>query len=309
MKKFITRTIRCILFSVLLYVLGVLLWGQLLPQSFRPNLQYALGATGFMKTRIAELDTIGQVDLLILGSSHAYRGFDTRIFKEKGIRAFNLGSSGQTPVQSLQLLRQYLDKLQPRQVWIEVNPITISSDGVESALDLIANGRSDGHAVSMVLQLNQVRLYNAFIYASYRKLTGLDKGFIEPIEIGNDRYAGGGYVERKLDFYAPAPLPDSVVQLNDLQLEALRLCRKEIEKRNGRLILLFAPVTNQLYSTYGNIAGFDAVMKEAGEYYNCNEKVLLADSLHFYDADHLNQRGVEVFNSYLINYFNLFSTR
>ena len=296
-------------FSVLLYVPGVILWGQLLPQSLRPNLNYALGATGFMKTRIAELDTIGQVDLLILGSSHAYRGFDTRIFKEKGIRAFNLGSSGQTPVQTLQLLRQYLGKLQPKQVWIEVNPITISSDGVESALDLIANGRTDRHAVSMVLQFNQMRLYNAFIYASFRKVAGLDKGFMEPMEFGNDRYVGEGYVERKMDFYTPAPLPDSVVQLNDLQLEALLLCRKEVEKRNGRLTLLFAPVTNQLYSTYRNITGFDEVMKEAGEYYNFNEKVLLTDSLHFYDADHLNQRGVEVFNSYLINYFNLFSTR
>lgn len=286
---------------MLLYVPGVILWGQLLPQSLRPNLNYALGATGFMKTRMAELDTIGKVDLLILGSSHAYRGFDTRIFNERGIRAFNLGSSGQTPVQSLQLLRQYLDKLQPRQVWIEVNPITISSDGVESALDLIANGKTDRHTVRMMLTVNQVRLYNAFIYAKYRKLTGLDNGFIEPMEIGNDRYVRAGYVKRKMGHYRPAFLPGSIIQLNKQQLNALKACRQEIEKRNGRLTLMFAPVTHHLYSTYRNIAGFDAAMKEVGEYNNYNGKVPLTDSLHFYDADHLNQQGVDEFTRYLVN--------
>ena len=36
------------------------------------------------------------------------------------------------------------------------------------------------------------------------------------------------------------------------------------------------------------------------EYYNFNEILTLNDSLSFYDYDHLNQNGVELFNKKLI---------
>ena len=60
---------------------------------------------GHLHSRLLEINKHQNVDVLFLGSSHAYRGFDTRIFKESGIASFNLGSSSQAPVQSLLLLK------------------------------------------------------------------------------------------------------------------------------------------------------------------------------------------------------------
>jgi hypothetical protein len=41
-------------------------------------------------------------------------------------------------------------------------------------------------------------------------------------------------------------------------------------------------------------------MNQYADYYNFNEMMSLNDSLHFYDAHHHNQNGVELFNEKLI---------
>ena len=305
MKKFITRTIAFLIFSVLFYMLGIIIWGELMPPALKPNLNYARGAYGFMRTRIEELDTVSAADVLIVGSSHAYRGFDTRIFQAHGIKAFNLGSSGQTPIQSLALLRTYIKKLDPKLVLLEVNPISVSSDGVESALDLVANGRTDGNTLKMILTINQAKVYNSFLFANYRKLFNLNKHYTEPVKTEADRYIKGGYVERKMDYYVPSPVAEETIHFNEQQLEALGHCMQEMQRKNIEVVLVFAPITNHLYRSYTNTEDFDSIMKGFGRYYNFNQLVSLSDSLHFYDSNHLNQKGVQQFNQELFEVLGL----
>jgi hypothetical protein len=50
-----------------------------MPPFVTKNLFYRIGSFGHMYSRINELKTIKDVDILIIGSSHAYQGFDTRI--------------------------------------------------------------------------------------------------------------------------------------------------------------------------------------------------------------------------------------
>ena len=42
-------------------------------------------------------------------------------------------------------------------------------------------------------------------------------------------------------------------------------------------------------------------MQDYSRYYNFNNLISLDDSLHFYDPHHLNQLGVETFNTNLID--------
>jgi len=77
------------------------------------------------------------VDILFLGSSHSYRGFNPQYFS--GYKTFNLGSSAQTPIQTNLLLKRYLHQLNPKTIVYEVYPISLSIDGVESSSDIIAN--------------------------------------------------------------------------------------------------------------------------------------------------------------------------
>lgn len=45
----------------------------------------------------------------------------------------------------------------------------------------------------------------------------------------------------------------------------------------------------------------DSLFQSYGKYYNFNEFIQMDDSLHFYDVDHLNQGGVNIFNEKLLD--------
>ena len=92
---------QVLLFAVLLvpvYCLLVILIADTVPDAYTKNINHRMGAYGHVFSRFQEAASSQNIDVLILGSSHAYRGFDTRIFAEQGIRAFNLGTSAQTPI-------------------------------------------------------------------------------------------------------------------------------------------------------------------------------------------------------------------
>ena len=65
-----------------------------------------MGCYGHTFTRMQDAQKTKNVDVLIVGSSHAYRGIDPRILQKDGISAFNLGSSAQTPINTKVLLHQ-----------------------------------------------------------------------------------------------------------------------------------------------------------------------------------------------------------
>ena len=96
----------------------------------------------YMEKFIDFLNKSGE-DVLIVGSSHAYRGIDPRILERDGITAFNLGSSAQTPINTKVLLHQYLEQINPKLVVYEAYAGTLAIDGVESSLDILSNNKID----------------------------------------------------------------------------------------------------------------------------------------------------------------------
>ena len=79
--------------------------------------------------RFRELQTVSDVDIIFIGSSHCYRGFDPRIFERLGLKTFNMGSTSQTPLNSYYLIRDKLDQLKPKLVIIELYPVILAGDG------------------------------------------------------------------------------------------------------------------------------------------------------------------------------------
>ena len=155
MKEFLKHTLLFICLLSFLYAGCVFLSGLIFPSSTTRNLKYPLGSYGHLNSRVKDIKNHSDVDVLFLGSSHAYRGFDPRIFKKHGITSFNLGSSSQTPIQTEILLNRYLNSLNPKLVVYEVYPGFLRNDGVESALDLIANDKIDFLTIKMSLNLKK----------------------------------------------------------------------------------------------------------------------------------------------------------
>ncbi len=300
MKRFLASLCWFSLLALLSYVILLSVWGDYAPPAFKQNLKYKLGAPGFTFTRLQEADHYGEVDILFLGSSHAYRGFDVRIFRRYGYRTFNLGSSSQTPLQTEILLKRYIDSFHPSLVIFEVSPVVFSLDGVESSLDILSNDRNDVLSVKLAIEQNHIKVYNTLLYALYRDWTRADEDFSEPEQKGKDVYVSGGFVERSLANFTPKPFDKTSWTFQDRQFAAFERSLRFLKRRGVPVILVRAPTTQVWREAHVNDDDFNARMASYGTFWNFNELLQLNDRVHFYDPHHLNQVGVEIFNKKLV---------
>jgi len=301
MNRFLKNVFLFVVVVSVVYPCLVFLSGYLpISNALKMNIKYKLGAYGHLYSRLKEVKQLdGNVDILFLGSSHSYRGFDPRNFKGK--KTFNLGSSAQAPVQTKILLNRYFDKINPKMVIYEVYPSTFVADGVESSLDLIANDKNDFESVKMALELNNVDTYNTLIYAFFADILNLNKKFVEPITKDDDTYISGGYVEKKIKYEKNENfIKNNVWELNKKQIENFEENIAFIQEKKVNIVLVYAPIRKALYNSYTNNSYVDSFMTSYGlPYYNFNQLMQLDDSLDFYDSHHLNQYGVNKFNSKL----------
>jgi hypothetical protein len=270
---------------------------ELEPPNF--NISYRLGGNSYL--RFQEIKDFNDVDILFVGSSHAYRGFDVRVFEKYSFYTFNLGTSQQTAIQAQLLLSRYLDLLNPKLVVYAVAPGVFTTTGAESALDIISNDKNDVLSAKMVFKINNLQIYNTFIYASIRQLFKLDSDFIYPMRIENldeiDTYISGGYVEVNTNIYynsAEADNQEFEISLLPYQLNSFKEIISDFNKRNINYILVRPPVAN--YNNCKNNEYFDSIMHQYGQYYDFN-KVLSFNDYCYYDTLHLRQEYAEIFSS------------
>ena len=297
MRSFLLKIFLFTLFTIVFYCSSIILWGELLQNpSYKKNMHYYIGYYNAMSFRINEISDFKKVDILFLGSSHAYRSFDTRIFSDHGYTSLNFGSSAQTPIQTEMLLEKYLGILQPKLIIYEVYPFTFSLDGLESGLDLLASDRIDLQTVKMVITLNQVKAYNTLIYAYYRQIFNRNKKLKKVYTSGDNTYIHGGFVESKLKYFSGhGSITKDKLIFNNMQLKAFTKSLELIKSRGIPFILVQSPVTKFKYQSWINTKEIDSCFLSNGIMYNFNNLLNLNDSLDFYDADHLNQNGVKIF--------------
>lgn len=281
---------------MVLYILGVNLWSQYAPSILKPNINYRVASFGHTYSRLLEVKDYGEVDILFLGSSLAYRGFDGRIFAEEAYRSFNLGTSAQTPSQSIVLLKRYLDLLNPALIVYELNPSTVASDGVESSCDIIANDINDWESVKMAWELDHIKTFNTLVVGFVRDALGLNSGISEARTKGVDTNVSGGFVQRELSFSQTKDLGKKRWAFRDYQLKNIIEISKMANEKEIELIFVFPPISQNLYRRLEHVTVFDSVILSLGNYYNFNKIMALDDSLHFFDLSHLNQNGVKRFN-------------
>jgi len=308
MRPFLERIIKFALFAGVLYLFFVLIWGHF--PFLNKNLRYRVGCDGHLFTRNKAAQKKEDVDILFLGSSHCFRGFDTRIFKQAGYDVFNLGSSAQTPLQAELLANRYLDHLQPKLVLFEVYPNTFTSDGVESTTDLLSNIEMGQDIFELVLAQKSIKLYHTYFFAAFRKYFFNDLEHYQESRInGVDTYVEGGYVEKKMTFYQPKKIAPSAWSFKEAQFSAFERLLQKLKSNDIPVLLVQAPTTKNFYNAHTNNDSFNDRMTTYGKYFNFNELMILNDSLHFYDAHHLNQEGVTLFSEEVLkrldakNYF------
>jgi len=246
--------------------------------------------------RFKDYSTSPDNDLVIIGSSHAYRGYDPRIFEANGITAFNLGSHSQSIADTEILIEEVLDKEQTRLLIYEVYPMLFEGDGFESSSFLIANCPSDKAALKMACNLSDIRTVNMLALRVGNK-------FIEPYA-PLEGYTYRGYCSNT-DSVGISDKSKSEKHFKFKKEHAASL-KKLIEycHENAVNLLLVThpqPLTASALQ-FKEFNEFIAGMLEGTGFehldYSRNESFSPRD--HFYDSHHLNQSGVDLFNSLLI---------
>lgn len=280
-------------------------WAFLMPPFMAKNVRNCIGCSGHLFSRVKDAEQVKNPDILFIGSSHSYRGFDTRIFAKHGIKAFNLGSSSQTPINSKVLLHQFLDKIQPKIVVLEIYPEILNSDGVESSLDLLIHNKIDKNMLNMAWEIHHIQTYNTLIYGYFRQILNLNKNFKEPQKQNGDWYIKGGFVESKFKKNPLNEEPQGKWKINPKQIQALKENINLLKAKNIPYLIVQAPITEKLYRSKTNHQEVDALLSKLGTYKNFQSEIPLNDTIDFYDSNHLNQNAVVRFNEYFIKYFNL----
>ncbi len=305
MKKFLKNTLIFIPVCIVIYAVLLVIWGNLSPKFLKQNLNYTNPGYGHTYTRLKEADTLKNIDILFLGSSHTYRTFDNRIYDSKNLKTFNFGTSAQTPLQTKYLLNKYLEKLNPKLIIYEVYPGNFSSDGIESSLDLIANTDFNFDLTILALKQKNIKLLNSLIFSFYEDLIGKKSKVVETKIKADDEYVSGGFVRKKLKTFQHKEFPATKWNLNQKQLNIFDTILTNLKFKKYKTILVQAPINNTYYNAHKNNTYYDSLMNSKGEYFNFNKLIKLDDSLDFYDYHHLNQNGVEKFNRFLIDTLGL----
>ncbi|TGN27143.1 hypothetical protein [Empedobacter tilapiae] len=300
MKKFLINSGLFSLFAIVFYITIMPLWSSVLPFYMSKNVRSCMGCYGHTFSRMQDAQKIKNIDVLIVGSSHAYRGIDPRILKKDGITAFNLGSSAQTPINTKVLLHQYLEQINPKLVVYEAYAGTMNIDGVESSLDILSNNKIDLNSIEMANEVHNLLAYNTLIFSGFRQTFGLNRKFKEEISQGGDTYVSlTGFVETKFRKNIFDKENFSNWDLRENQKEELINNIKFIKSKGIEVYIVQAPITNDLYKSISNHNEVDQFLDKLGNYKNYQNLIELRDSTDFFDNNHLNQIGVEKFNRLL----------
>jgi hypothetical protein len=299
MKLIIRNSIKvlfaaCVVYSSLIVVLSNIEFAdRRMALLFVPNLQRNGGQELQMMHDLTANDA--RYDALVIGSSHAYRGYDPRIFEQFGINIFNAGTSAQNPKGSLVLYNEYLRGRSDVFILDVYDPV-FELEGTESNMRLIQNVATTGAAVSLVKKDLKVYTVNAL---AVRMAT------FKPIdEAPNKEYIKNGFCEKLGILYAVEPLNDSVFDANEEMFEAFETMIKHMQADGKRIVLCSHPLPSSpgLHNYHDKfLARFTPLIQRLGvQYIDLTYYTEGFGINEFADLSHLNQQGVELYNRLLL---------
>ena len=265
------------------------------------------GGHGQTLLRFREAESHSPLDILFVGSSHTYRGFDPRLFAEHKLAAFNLGTHSQTPLNTYYLLKRYLGTLRPQLVVVECYPSVLTIDGYECFQDLAINAPLSAELFEMALALkspNAVKLLvDKYLHELRVPLTTYRQ---RPLK--DEAYVPGGYCET----FVARPreggeAAEERLQPLDMQLDYLEEIIELNKAHHAETLVVVHPLPADVLAKTVNYRAVSAdisarVGKNGVEFVDFNDRLKLDPYDDFKDTHHLNADGVKKFNAALLDY-------
>lgn len=245
-----------------------------------------------------EYDRDGNYDLIFIGSSHAYRSYDPRIFDKYNINSFNMGTSGQSLESSLIVLKKIVNKSNVKNILLEIDRTQLSGtiETNESGFDIAYNAPTYLVVFEYVLRFYDWRFINLLSYKLfteshqlvYKDTTYLQRGY--SIKQDSAKCSYFIYNEAKPLSTEKLNVLEDIIKLtkaNDINLivASQPMPKGYSQQEHNCFLNYIKPLLNQY-----NIEHFDYT-------FNSTFKT----GAHFFDHSHLNQSGVNIYDSLLLN--------
>ncbi|MDD2898186.1 MAG: hypothetical protein PHI31_05680 [Desulfuromonadaceae bacterium] len=309
------RIFLFLFFFVVIYVFTLMFFSKFqindksLLQSIS-NYNVRAGVGGQTLRRFREINEVNNVDILFIGSSHTYRGFDPRIFASYGYTSYNMGSSAQTPLNTYFLLKRYLKQINPKLVVFEIYPLLLSKDGLESYFDLVTNIPISYNILEMAFAVKNPHALHILVKNQLDQLKA-PLSSINQNEVENEIYISGGYCETK--FTQNRGLTNILtkgkgsVKPSEKQIEYVRKIIKFVKEKCGSNIIIvtqplpheYVEATNNYFEITEKIA--EIANEREVKYIDYNKIVKFNSMTDFFDNDHLTSSGVKKFNMLLLH--------
>ncbi|MDZ4824013.1 MAG: hypothetical protein SH856_11185 [Flavobacteriales bacterium] len=236
-------------------------------------------------------------DVVVIGSSHAYRGYDPREFEKAGLTLFTMGTSSQHPVASKLLIENYFNLEEKPLVIYELYDMTFMLEGVECNTRLIQNVPDPHAAWQMATEGADLRNWNAWV--NRLMTSGI------PSEFDVKGYVSNGFATQPDSAKkSPSPIEKKFIMRKNM-LNAFDESLSKLEEFGLRYVLVSHPQPNVPgYEVFHKqfLRDINPVLAEhEALYIDLSLDHPLHSTHHFYDAHHLNQAGVNVFNTIIID--------
>ncbi len=252
---------------------------------------------GVAGIKFREWDPQAKWDAIVVGSSHAYRGYDPRVFATHGYRVFNLGSTAQTPLSTYAVLDHYVDSTRTKLVIFDLYENAFVEAGIESASDLTQNLSSNAAAAELAWNLHDLRGLNMF---TLRLMNS--KG---PAMYGDPNYKGDGFSVKPDSLHEPVRYDiGRPLELDEAQTRWFGKCLDLCARRGIRVVLTthFYPHQSDHERHAAFVAFVDSTIAHRGlHYFDFAYAHTLSDTDHFSDRNHMNEAGARIFNERLVD--------
>jgi hypothetical protein len=290
MKHFINLIIKIISITVLLLVILDLAFSQVYICSHdRGKIDYVYNSSG------------RYYDVIVLGSSRANNHFVSKMFEDKGLKAFNFGMSGSNLFEADLLLK----------LMIERN-YTIKNIILEADLNLSNENRAAGISSKFLPYLHQSNMVkNHFIneadfdylyyipfyrYIEFDSQIGVREMFLNIVHKKTNHLFNSGYLA--LEDKKKGNMKNNLTNLNPLINNKYYEDIKLICAQNN---IKFIAITTPMCENTKGINYFEKVKKAYPEIHNY-ENVVVEDK-YFSSCGHMNDTGARLFTAKMIHDF------
>lgn len=236
-------------------------------------------------------------DIIIIGTSHAYRGYDPEVFLNHGIKARALATSSQSLKSSYVVAKSLVNKNNCDLVIIDLYERIFANSSLESTADLIQHLPDNKSAARMVWEAKDIRALNMFAtrLASYNSKPLFDS----EVEMKD----GFGTSSDTISFPPKKRYYDYSYKSNPEQFKYLIKLVNYLKSEGIKVVLTECPLPYFVDSNNHQkfLNDLEPVLKELDvPFYNYAYQSDLNDIVYFYDDNHLNRAGVKRYNEQLI---------